>query len=145
MITLSAVKENILTIQSLLEETYSISQLLIFGSFAKNRVHNLSDLDVGIFTTKELDLLELGMLVSDLEKATEQKIDLVVLNDLHKKNAKLSFNIFQNHELIFCNDKEEYIEFKSNTMQYYFDIEPMYKMFDKQLVERVNNGTYGQI
>ena len=145
MSSFESIKKNILSIQILLEATYGISQLFIFGSFAKDTTNNLSDLDIAIFTTKEFDILEYGMLVSDLEKATNQKIDLVILNGLHKKNAKLSFNILQNHELIFSNSKEEYVDFKSNTMQYYFDIEPMYTMFDKQLLERLDNGTYGQI
>jgi len=139
------VKKEILTLQSLLESTYGVSQLFIFGSFAKSRANSLSDLDIAIFINKELDILDFGMLVSDLEKATRQKIDLVILNDLHKKNAKLAFNILQNHELIFSSNREEYIEFKSNTMQYYFDIEPMYEMFDRELTQRLNNGTYGQV
>jgi predicted nucleotidyltransferase len=145
VLSLEKLKQDILNIQCLLEDTYSITQLLIFGSYANNSAKSLSDLDIGIFSSKELDILEFGMLVSDLEKVTDQKIDLVVLNDLYKKNAKLSFNILQNHKLVFSNNKKEYIDFKSNTMQYYFDIEPMYKMFDRELKQRLKSGTYGKI
>ena len=145
MPSLEAIKTMIKTIKLSLETSYGIPHLLVFGSYAKNKVNTLSDLDIAIFTDRELDLLEFGMIVSDLEQATKQKIDLVILNNLHKTNAKLAFSILQNHELVFSSDREQYIEFKSNTMQYYFDIEPMYKMFDRELKQRLESGTYGQV
>jgi len=145
MTPLKRVKKDILSQQYLLESTYGLSQLLIFGSFAKGNAKSLSDLDIAVFTTKELDILEFGMLVSDLEKMTQQRVDLVILNELHKKNAKLAFNILQNHELVFSNSREEYVTFKSDTMQYYFDIAPMYAMFDRGLIQRLENGTYGKV
>ena len=145
MASLETIKTMIMTMKSSLETSYDISHLIIFGSYAKNNANTLSDLDIAIFTQRELGLLEFGMLVSDLEQVTNLRVDLVVLNELYKTNAKLAFSILQNHELVFSNDREKYIDFKSNTMQYYFDIEPMYKMFDRELKQRLDNGTYGQV
>jgi len=132
-------------ITNILKNNNKIEFALLFGSFASNTSNNLSDIDIAIYLNSELKLLEFGMIVSDLEQVTNKKIDLIVLNDLYKKNAKLAFNILQSHKILFCNDKDRYIDFKSNTMQYYFDIQPMYEMFDKQLLKRLDNGTYGQI
>jgi len=132
-------------IKEILQKNKHIKFALLFGSFANDTANNLSDIDIAIYTENKLDILEFGMLVSDLESVTEKRIDLVELKNLYKINAKLAFNIVDSHKLIFCNDEDKYIDFKSNTMQYYFDIKPMYEMFDKQLLKRLDNGTFGQI
>lgn len=132
-------------IKEILQKNKHIKFALLFGSVANGTSHNLSDIDIAIYTETKLDILEFGMLVSDLEKATNKRIDLVEIKDLYKTNAKLAFNIINSHQLIFCNNEDIYIDFKSNTMQYYFDIQPMYEMFDKQLLKRLDNGTFGQI
>jgi len=135
----------IMQLKNLLQKNTNIIFALVFGSYATNTSTILSDVDIAIYTKRDLDILEFGMLISDIEQVVDKKVDLVVLNDLYKKNAKLAFNITQSHELIFCNDEEKYVEFKSNSLQYYFDIQPMYDMFDTALVKRLNDGTYGQV
>ncbi|MEA1920571.1 MAG: nucleotidyltransferase domain-containing protein [Campylobacterota bacterium] len=134
-----------MNIQKVLQKHKEIVFTLLFGSFARNSSNVLSDVDIAIFTDRTLDILEFGMLVSDLEQECQRKVDLVILNDLYKTDARLAFNIINAHQIIFCNDKDAYIDFKSDTMQYYFDIEPMYEMFDKQLLKRLDNGTYGEV
>ena len=126
-------------------QTYDfIDFALLFGSYAKGTQRTLSDIDIGIYTHRPIDLLEQGELISTLEEAFQKKIDLVLLNDLYKKSAKLAFNIVDNHQVIFCKNQEAYIDFKTYTYKYYFDQKPMYEMFDKALLERMENGTYGK-
>ena len=127
-----------------LKDEYQITTFLIFGSYAKEKQKFLSDLDIAFFSAKELDIFRFGMLVSDLENMTDKKVDLVYANGLYKKDAKLAFNIANFHKIVFC-EEEEYISFRSNALQYYFDIEPMYKLFDDGLKQRLDNGTYGKI
>ena len=126
-------------------QTYDfIDFALLFGSYAKGTQRTLSDIDIGIYTHRPIDLLEQGELISALEEAFQKKIDLVLLNDLYKKSAKLAFNIVDNHQVILCKNQEAYIDFKTYTYKYYFDQKPMYEMFDKALLERMKNGTYGK-
>ena len=105
----------------------------------------MSDLDIAIYTKKELDLLTQGEIIAALECAFDTKVDLIILNDLYKTNPKLAFNITDNHQVVFCNDEKYYIDFKTQSLKYYFDIAPMYEMFDKALKERLENGTYGKL
>ena len=117
---------------------------LLFGSYANGTHKALSDIDIGIHTRRAVPLLEQGRIISDLEDALERKIDLVLLNDLYKNDAKLSFAIVDNHRLICCSHQDAYVDFKSHTYAYYFDQQPMYAMFDKAFDARMAHGTYGK-
>ena len=126
-------------------QTYDfIDFALLFGSYANGTQKALSDIDIGIYTNRSIDLLEQGHLISTLEEKFEKTIDLVILNDLYKNHAKLAFNIVSNHKIILCNNTEAYINFKTYTYKFYFDQKPMYEMFDKALLERIESGTYGK-
>lgn len=72
---------------------YQVNKIGLFGSFAKNKQHKKSDIDIIVNFNKEtfdnyMDLLFL------LEKMFKRKIDLVIEKDLHpelnyvKKKAK---------------------------------------------------------
>lgn len=117
---------------------------LLFGSYARGTQKNLSDIDIAIYTNRSIGLLEQGDIISFLEDRFEKKIDLVLLNNLEKENAKMAFNIVNNHKIIFSKQKQKYIDFKANTYKYYLDLQPMYEMFDEALKERISSGTYGK-
>ena len=76
-----------------LEQYNFINFALIFGSNAIGKVRNKSDLDVGIYFDKDLDLLFLGKFITDLEKITKKKIDLLELKDIYKKLPVLAYQI----------------------------------------------------
>ncbi|BAF70683.1 type VII toxin-antitoxin system MntA family adenylyltransferase antitoxin [Nitratiruptor sp. SB155-2] len=113
---------------------------LLFGSFAKNKAHHLSDVDIGAYFLKEPDILDIGEMVLDLEEITGKRVDLVVLNDLYKKNPLLSFNIVQNHETLCVKDENKYVDFKANSYLWYFDHEPLFAMQKVAFEQRVKNG-----
>ena len=118
---------------------------LLFGSYAKNTQNvYLSDIDIAIYTSYEIDILTLGSIISHLEDTLEKKVDLVLLNNLYKTNPKFSFSIIENHHIIFCNQMDKYFDFKTNSIKYYLDSKYMYDMFDKSFLERLKNGNIGK-
>ena len=117
---------------------------LLFGSYVRDAQTELSDIDIAIYVSYPISLLEQGELISLLEESLEKKVDLVILNNLYRDNAKMAFNIVDQHLPIYSKNNKKYIEFKANTYTYYFDLKPMYEMFDKALIERMNRGTYGK-
>jgi len=117
---------------------------IFFGSFANKQTNFFSDIDIAIHTNKELELLEIGELVVNLEDILHKKVDLVLLNELYKKNPLLAYNITTNHEIIMLNDKNLYIDFKTNSFLWYFDFEPTLKMFNENFLKRVENGNFGK-
>ncbi len=122
-----------------------IAFALLFGSYAKeSQNERLSDIDIAIYTNTEIDLLEYGFIVSELETAFSKKIDLVILNDLYKTDTKLAFNILDKYKTIFINDENIFVDFKINTLKYYLDKKYMYEIFDRAILERLDNGTFGK-
>ena len=132
------------SVQQLLKPYDFIDFALLFGSYARDKQTTLSDIDIAIYTSRPLGLLEQGNILSVLEERLGKNIDLVLLNGLEKENAKMAFNIIDNHKVILNKNQQKYIEFKANTYKYYFDLKPMYEMFDNALKERIANGTYGK-
>ena len=117
---------------------------LLFGSYARDRQTALSDIDIAVYTNRPVSLLEQGDMISLLEERLGKKIDLVLLNGLEKENAKIAFNIVDNHKVILNKQQQKYIDFKADTYKYYLDLKPMYEMFDNALKERISSGTYGK-
>lgn len=57
---------------------------VLFGSTVENRATPLSDLDIGIYTNRDISLWELGLLNYRLEANIRMVIDIVMLNDIYK-------------------------------------------------------------
>ena len=132
------------SVREILQSYDFIDFALLFGSYAKGTQTMLSDVDIAIYTNRSIDLLEQGHIVVHLEELLQKRIDLLVLNNLYKENSKMAFNVVDNHKVIFCNTLEKYVQFKTYTYKYYFDQKPMFEMFDKALLERIESGTYGK-
>ena len=132
------------SLEQLLKPYDFINFALLFGSYARDKQTTLSDIDIAIYTSHPIGLLEQGNILSVLEERLGKKIDLILLNGLEKENAKMAFNIVDNHKVILNKQQQKYIDFKANTYKYYLDLKPMYEMFDNALRERIASGTYGK-
>ena len=122
-----------------------ITNALLFGSYAKGTPHGMSDIDIAIQTRKDLDLLAIGEIISTIESVVEKKVDLVVLNDLHKKAPLLAFNIYQNHKALFVKDKKAYDSFKENALHFYLDFKHIIDEQNRSFSQRVADGTLAKI
>ncbi|OHD97508.1 MAG: hypothetical protein A3E21_02525 [Sulfurimonas sp. RIFCSPHIGHO2_12_FULL_36_9] len=130
-----------LKLQELLSQYDFISNVLIFGSFALDKQNSMSDIDIAIQTTRDIDIFTIGEIISNLESALAIKIDLVILNNLYKKSPLLAYNIYQSHKQVYINDVEKYNDFKSNALHYYLDFKPIIEEQNRAFLKRVENGT----
>lgn len=117
---------------------------LVFGSMANKTNHFLSDVDIAVYADVDIDLMTLGEIIVGIEDIVALKVDFVFLKDIYKKNPALSYNIASNHKVLFIKDEEKYINFKANSYKYYFDFEPMLKMFNEAFSQRITNGQFGK-
>ncbi|MDD5400779.1 MAG: nucleotidyltransferase domain-containing protein [Sulfurimonas sp.] len=134
-----------LKLQKLLSRYDFITNVLIFGSYALNKQNDMSDIDIAIQTKKDIDIFELGEIISNLESTLALKTDLVILNNLYKKSPLLAYNIYQSHKPVYINDTGAYSDFKLNALHYYLDFQHVIEDQNIAFLERVKNGTIAKI
>ena len=120
---------------------------LVFGSASQNSSESLrpfSDIDIGIFTTRELSLLEIGQLTVKIEKMVKRDVDLVELNDLFKRRPNFAFQVIKNSQLLFTKDEDIFVDYKRRSYLYYLDVKPMLNMIKESMNRRIDAGNSGE-
>ena len=126
------------------ESRQDINFALVFGSYANSKNHSFSDLDTGVHCKVELDILEIGNMIGDLESITNIKVDLLILNDLYEENSTIAYEIICNHKLIHSKSLNIFLNFKTKTYLHYFDDEPLREMKRKSLQKRIESNQIGK-
>ncbi|MES0336212.1 MAG: nucleotidyltransferase domain-containing protein [Candidatus Magnetobacterium sp. LHC-1] len=132
------------TIKGCLVQYDFIVFTVVFGSFAEGRATLVSDMDIGLYTARHIDLLELGLVVADLESVCHGRIDVVVLNGLYKTNPVLAYDIVSKGQLVLCRDDDSFTDFKRETFLYYLDTAYLRANVDETLNRRLCEKRFGQ-
>ena len=122
----------------------SIDFIIVFGSYAKEHYSELSDIDIAIHFSKMPDILELGYIIAKLEAKLCKKIDIIILNELYKKNAKFCRQIITEGIVLYVSDNNKFIEFKKNSLLYYLDLKDLYEKNIKKFLERIERNKIGE-
>jgi predicted nucleotidyltransferase len=126
------------------ESRQDINFALVFGSYASGKNHSFSDLDIGVHCKVELDIIEIGNMIGDLESITNIKIDLLILNDIYEENSTIAYEIICNHKVIYSKSENIFLNFKTKTYLHYFDDEPLREMKRKSLQKRIESNQIGK-
>ncbi len=137
-------KEILNQVKEYFQKFGNIEFAILFGSYASGKERFLSDIDFGIYVKKELELLEQGLLIYELEKITNKKVDLLILNDLYKKNPELSYNVVTTCKILLCRSNKLYVNFKTNSFLYYFDTDILRREVNKTFLRRLEQGKFGE-
>lgn len=127
-----------------LKEFDYIDFSILFGSFADEKATGASDVDLAVHFSRELDLLELGRLVSSLESFLGRKVDITVLNELYRKDPVFAYEIISTGKVIFCRNNLGFIRFKERTFARYLDLQPLRAMVRESLRRRIEEGKAGE-
>lgn len=117
---------------------------ILFGSVARGESGPLSDVDIGIYVSRPLDLLEIGQLTAELECALGRDVDLLVLNDVWKHNPALAYRVVIEGVVLFCRDQEALVGFKTRVFLAYFDTAFLREMVARAFQERLETGQFGR-
>jgi len=131
-------------IKNYLENYENILFAILFGSYASGKTNNKSDLDIGICTDQEINMLKLGKIITDIEKITDLKIDLIELNNLFNKSPLLAYQITANHKVIFVRDETALVNFKRMTLLNYFDTSELRKTVNTAFYNRISEKKFGK-
>ncbi|MFQ5584678.1 MAG: nucleotidyltransferase domain-containing protein [Calditrichia bacterium] len=138
-----SIDEVIIKAEKFLQSFDYLDFALLFGSYIKNTAGSLSDIDIGIYANRGVELLELGFLTAKMESLLKIKVDLIVLNNLYKKNPTISFEIASTGKLIFCKNENLFIDFKSKSYLYYLDAKYLRDMVNRRFEKRLKEGLFG--
>jgi len=89
-------------------------------------------------------LLEMGRMISDLEKIAGRSIDLVVLNNLFKKDPLFAYEIISKSKPLFSKDDRRFTEFKRRVFLAYLDTEALRKEVNQSLLRRIDENRFGR-
>jgi len=117
---------------------------LLFGSMATGHTHPWSDVDIGVYVTTPLSLLEIGRLTATLERLIEQDVDLLVLNDALERNPALAYRAIAEGILLFCKDESTFVSFKTSVILRYLDTAFLRTIVTQAFCERLEAGRFGK-
>ena len=136
-------KDEIEKVEEFLGSKDFIVLALLFGSFAKGKAKDISDVDLGIYVESDISILEYGDLVSQLQSLTGRKVDLIILNNLYEENPRFAYQIISQGKVLFTKNQNLWADYKRKVFLYYFDIEPMLRMMDGSFLKRIKEGKIG--
>lgn len=117
---------------------------VLFGSVVIDKTTPVSDVDIGIYTCRNISLVELGLLVYRMEVIIRKKVDIVVMNDIYKKRPVFAYEVVKNGAVLFCKNPEGFIEFKKKAILYYLDNKYLTDEIDMRFKERLKSGRFGE-
>lgn len=81
----------------------------------------------------------------ELNEYLQKRVDIVNLNGLWERDdAKLAYEIISHHKPVVVRDEELYVEFKTKTFLYYLDRKPLFDMFERASLQRIEDGNIGK-
>lgn len=116
------------TLGGALADVPGIAFAVVFGSFARGSPHAGSDVDValGFDPDRRPTARELGAIVSRLEEATGQSVDIVVLD--HAPPG-LAYRVFRDGVVVLARDRVALTERKVRAILDYLDFQPIERTF----------------
>ncbi len=108
----------------MLAEDSRIGYALVFGSSARGTAHAGSDLDiaVGLESCTRLSALELGDLITRLERASGRSVDVVVVDEAP---PALAYRVFRDGRVIVEKNHSALVKGKTRAILEYLDFRPI--------------------
>ena len=114
----------------------------LFGSQARGETGPLSDVDIAVLFTQELDKLSrfrrvlrlIGELGVILQRDDVQVVDLLEVTPL------LRHRVYYDGRLLYCSDDAIRVKFETKALRDYVDTAPLRRLREKYLLQRIEEG-----
>jgi len=110
----------------------------IFGSFAKGKENQYSDLDVAILLdvkTSQKDYADRRVaMMCGLSSALNIDLDIVILNNA---GPFLKFEVYRHGKVVYEKEMAKSRSFKARSILEYFDFLPIKNMLEARLIRRI--------
>jgi len=122
-------------------QKHGIKLAYLFGSRVKGNNVKQSDFDIAVLFKKEpqdpLALKEITLLSSDLDEYFPARIDIV---SLHSASLLLKYEVTAHNYLLYRENKVDRINFEVSVIKKYIDEEPVRRLYNNALHERILQG-----
>jgi hypothetical protein len=126
--------EDLERIRECLKKHDEVELAYLFGSSASGRTGKLSDVDVGIYLSEDLNRLELMGELTSLLKTDE--IDLVIMN---RASVSLNYEIIKCNRPIYVKNRGKKVEVEHEILSKYLDRryhdKLYYEIFRRRVIE----------
>jgi uncharacterized protein len=112
------------TITEVMTRHPSVILAIVFGSMAKDRARNDSDLDIAVATATPLTAQTHIAIIEDLALAVGRPVDLIDLDQTHNPLLR---QIFTNGRRVLCHDRTRYAELILRMVYEEADVMPYYR------------------
>jgi len=116
---------------------------LLFGSFAGGAPQPWSDVDLAVYLSRPLSLLEQGQLTAALERHLGRDVDLLVLNTALDHNPALAYRAITEGTLLFYRDRKTFVDCKTRAMVRYLDTAFLRALVSRAFHKRLETGRFG--
>lgn len=122
-----------------LVEDYGIKLLYIFGSYAKGKNTEDSDLDIAVLLDENYNPMDKLSLIGDLTLIFKRNdIDLVILNSA---SPVLRHQIIKYGKLVYMESEEVKVFFEVKVLKVYMDMEPFRRTQMKYISEWIEKNS----
>jgi predicted nucleotidyltransferase len=131
-------------LKDMLVDDKDVAVVYLFGSYAKDNVTPLSDIDIAIlldsrvrpadYFDKQLDLLD-----KISQKLHTDEVDVVILN---QAPSLLAYQVIKIRKVLFCRNEPRRISFEANAIDRYLDEKPMRSLIYQALADRIKGGRF---
>jgi hypothetical protein len=116
--------KNVRSLKIFFNEREEILLAFLFGSFASNRIHSSSDIDIGILFKTVPDIDAINHVTEELSSILQREVDLVVLN---QASPVVKMQILKKGILLYACDKKYFHHFFTETVNQYDDLKRIRK------------------
>lgn len=109
----------------------------VFGSTVRGTASTVSDVDVAVYLTQQLGLLEEAGLEQALSQRLGQPVDLLVLN---RAPLWLQFRVLGEGELLYSRDEPARVRFREHVEKRFLDFKPLHDDYLRTVRQRARAG-----
>lgn len=126
-------------VRKVLAEDPRIAYALVFGSNARGTAHAGSDLDIaiGLESDTHLSALDLGELISRLERASGRQVDIVLMD---QAPPPVAYRAFRDGRVIVEKNHRRLAEEKARAILEYLDFRPIEQIATRGVLAAAAHG-----
>lgn len=112
-------------------DKYELGLILLFGSQITGKTHKESDFDVAYLSDKKLSFADEGGMIIDFAGIVGARDErLVNLCNIKEAGVLLLKEIFDQHQVLFCADRNVYDSYKIFSIKNFIENRPIFDLKD---------------